>query len=364
MITVTGFVPSILYNEMPHYDNLYQKGTDINIDINKDGNTTHLSAITLGNGTWDIEELDDNANIFPQYDEGDVISLDVLKKVFMKEVNSSYIYSFNTLGKIKYGIKDTKNKIKDKLSFFTDDLDEQDALNFIAKYYPGAKMYAFDFYKKQDGKIYKCLFSSQGKYYVLCLLRNGNDLRFLDDDDYDFTPIYSTGDAQQAVDVYNSYPEEVIEDNVIEDEDGDKDENAFTKESLEDVFNAIPDDAFDVSEVKCFTVIDDNTAIAILFSKGQNRFYLGWEMFVKDKKGRILPQNGNFTQITDKNNLKNVIMEVADEYEEYGGKNPKINIDENEITSSRRKKSKYNGKNVTGYEDGSLGKINNVIEAI
>lgn len=362
MVNVTGFVPKIVYDNIPHFEGLYPKGDNIDITITDEGTETRLAAITLGNGTWDIDELDDNLNLFPQYGEGDMISLDVLKKTFMKYDNlnqSTNILSFNALGKMKYGIKDTVRKVNDKLSWFTDDLNEEDALNFIRKHYPGAKMYRFDLYKKQDGKIYKTLFSSEGRYYVLCVLRNGNDIRFVDDDDYDDTPIFSTANVKEALELYNNYPEES---NIIDDPEDADIEHDFTRDELVEALQE--QNSFDLCELIDFEPITDEkytydglpTAIGMCAATDNNYLYAGWVKFFADDDDEVHLYDGGFTQIPDEQSVDQKVQQVLKEYRLQGGKKTQFGNIKKEFDdlnqSLKKKKSKYNGKNVTGYENG------------
>ena len=379
MFDVTGFIPSIIYNKIPHekYENLFAKGTNINIDITQGANLTSLSAITLGNGTWEIDELEDNCNLFPEYSEGDVISLDTLVKVLSKPVNQSYhIFSFNALGKVKYGIKDAKRKIKDKINWFTDDLKEDEAYNFINKHYPNPTIYAFELYKKQDGKIYKFLFSSRGKYYILCILRNGNTLRFVDDDDYEDTPIYSTKDSNEAVEVYKHYPniDEIETENDVEDDTDDVDDGyEFTREELNNALQTI--EQFNVVELIDFETIKDKaykhedypTALGLVAASDSKYLYIGWMKFFSDE-GVINMSDGNFLQIPDEKSVEFYVNAIIKQYHEQGGKKNNFKMAEQkvkeEVASSKKnkKKSKYNGKNVTGYETGYLSPmVSNVL---
>jgi len=376
MIEITGYIPKIIYDRIPRFSNLYPKGNDIDIVITENGVNTTLSAITLGNGTWDIDELDDNLNLFPEYSEGDMISSDVIEKIILELSNvdsSTNILSFNALGKIKYGIKDFKRKVKDKVDYLTDDLDADTALRFISKYYPGAKIMEFDYYMKKDGKIYKTLFSSQGKFYIMSVLRNGNDFRFLDDDDYDVTPIYSTPDKEQAIEIYNNYPTDVTEEdnNVIETEESEEsDDNnvienekpdyEFKKKELLKAF--IEDLEEGTGQVIDFETITDNkykynnlpTAIAIMGLTESSGSYVGWQKFYDDGDGNIISYDGHFIPIKDENSADEPVRKIVDEYYQNGGKKTfgsKLKLVQ---SMKKKKKSKYNGLDVTGYESGSL----------
>ena len=218
MVKVSGIVPTILYNEIEGNENLVAKGSDLDIKAAKGGRVTSLSAITVGNGKWEIYEMDDSADLFPEYDEGDILSLDVLKKVLNQGVElgqSRQVFSFNLLGKIKYGLKDAGEAVDEKVggmkkglgkvkNWFTDELDKDTAENYLRQYYPGANVGKIDLTMDRDGKYYKVLFGvpSEGKFYILTMYRNGNDIRTLDDDDNPDTPIISYEDGNAALEAY------------------------------------------------------------------------------------------------------------------------------------------------------------------
>lgn len=386
MTDISGFLPSILYNNIPHenYSNLYQKGSDIDITIT-DGRSTYLSGITLGNGTWEIEELDDNLNLFPEYSEGDVISRDVLLKV-LKSLSalkqSRNIFSFNALGKIKYGIQDKVEGIKDTVGkakqWLTDDITPEIAQNFLQKSYPGAKVGKIDKYSSKDGGIYKVLFGvpSEKKYYVMCLMRNGNKIRELDDDDYEETPIYSFKDGNMAMKAYDQYPS----DEGLEGTTDKADEITF--EEMEEVlgkdnelssYNIID---FEDIENEKFLVDGQPTSIAIIAGTVNNKIMIGFQQFYRNEDGTVSIGNGQQQEVKSSSDVPVKVKWVINLYKQYGGTkdlsyllNENTNQSEEAPTSGnddgyeweikqsakKRKKSEFWGKNVTGYEDGMLG---------
>ena len=99
-MTVSGKAPSVFDSIFD--ESVILKGNDIDLTFNGNGTETKLYAIRNGDDKWLIDELDDDANIFPEYEEGDEISYDVIRK---KIISNSYIVSFNPLGKLKYGIR-------------------------------------------------------------------------------------------------------------------------------------------------------------------------------------------------------------------------------------------------------------------
>lgn len=117
-MTITGTIPnviaSLLKKENQSLNGIEIKGNDIDVVLVDDGIYTELYAIGMGNGTFEIIELEDNLNLLPEYDVGDVVSNDVLRKLFYTVINSSLILSFNPLGEVKYGIKDKIDNLKEK----------------------------------------------------------------------------------------------------------------------------------------------------------------------------------------------------------------------------------------------------------
>ena len=389
MVEASGFVPTILYNEIEMKDNLVAKGSDIELKIRSAGRTTSVEAVTLGGGKWEIEELDDAANLFPEYSPGDVISLDVLKKVLNQGnplAQSREILSFNLLGKIKYGLKDIGDAVDEKVGgvkkglkkvgdWFTDAMDKETAQNYLRQYYPGANVGEVAMTLNQDGKYWKVLFGvpSEEKFYVLTLYRNGNDIRTLDDDDYPDTPILSYTDGNEAQKAFDKYP-------FIPGTEGEEGEGnvEFTEE---DVQSAIPEgyDILDFEEIE-----DENqkyeglpTAVAICSMQQDDGNGLLNVLKVYKKDGKVWGHpSDNASFLATKQNAGTVVQQAIEKYKEFGGKKdlsyllqgnsqqaeeeaPTKGTTEDGIeweiaAALRRKKSKWNGKNVTGYEEGSM----------
>lgn len=138
-MTITGTIPnviaSLLKKENQSLNGIEIKGNDIDVVLVDDGIYTELYAIGMGNGTFEIVELEDNLNLLPEYDVGDVISNDVLRKLFYSVINSSLILSFNPLGRVKYGIREVGKNIADVgrkvVDWATDKLYAEDAEKFI-----------------------------------------------------------------------------------------------------------------------------------------------------------------------------------------------------------------------------------------
>ena len=390
MVKVSGIVPTILYNEIEGNENLVAKGNDLDIKAAKGGRVTNLSAITVGNGKWEIYEMDDAANLFPEYEEGDILSLDVLKKVLNQgvELNQSrQIFSFNLLGKIKYGLKDVGDAVDEKAgkiqkglgkikNWFTDELDKETAENYLRQYYPGANVGKVGMTLKQDGKYWKVLFGvpSEGKFYVLTLYRNGNDIRTLDDEDYPDTPILSFEDGNSALEAYDKYPY------IPGAEEGAGGQYEFTEESFKPFvnendqlldFEQIEDDGYKIGGLP--------TAVAIFMVKnGEGGLFHVCNYCAKD--GNLVPETQqSFSFSNNKESVEMMLDKAISFYAELGGKKdlsylyealglssgeqpqqeeaPTSGTTEDGIeweisASMKRRKSKYNGKNVTGYDEG------------
>jgi hypothetical protein len=388
IMDISGFLPSILYNDIPHekYGNLYAKGNDVDITISN-GSSTYISGITLGNGSWEIDELDDGLNLFPEYSEGDVISRDVLLKVLMSASSlsqSRHIFSFNALGKVKYGIQDKTSGIRDKVTkakqWLTDEITPEIAQDFLQKSYPGARIGKIDKYSSKDGGVYKVMFGvpSEKKYYVMCLQRNGNKIRELDDDDYEETPIYSFTDGDVALKCYNQYPSEEGLENAQEDNEITLEEiqGAMGNDSDLSSYNVID---FENIENKDFLLNGRPTAIAFIAGTLNDRIMVGVRQFWRTEDGSIKMGDGQTKEVKSENDVANVVGWAIDLYKQYGGTKDlsyllkKNDFEEEEIPTSgedngvqweikqsakkKRKKSEFWGKNVTGYEDGMLGEM-------
>ena len=395
MVKVSGIVPTILYNEIEGNEDLVAKGSDLDIKAAKGGRVTSLSAITVGNGKWEIYEMDDAADLFPEYDEGDILSLDVLKKVLNQGVEvsqSRQVFSFNLLGKIKYGLKDAGEAVDEKAgkiqkglgkvkNWFTDELDKETAQEYLRQYYPGANVGKIDLTMNQDGKYYKVLFGvpSEGKFYILTMYRNGNDIRTLDDDDNPDTPIISYEDGNAALEAYEKYPN-------IEGIGNGEDGYEFTEESFKPFvnennqlldFEQIEDDGYKIDGLP--------TAVSIMMYKAEENgggFHVGnWTY----KDGNLVTETQRSFSFNNKESAEMMLDEAISFYAELGGKKdlsylyealglaggeqsqqeetqqeeaPTSGTTEDgiewEISAAfkKRRKSKYNGKNVTGYDEG------------
>lgn len=206
---ITGKIPSILKDKLDSIgietSNTVETGNDLDLTFGD----TYLYGIYVGDGKWVVDELDDSSNLFPQIEEGDTVSLDFISKLFMQNINSSLIVSFNPLGKVKYGLQDVGKAVgraagkvgKAVVDWGADRIDADQAENFIRKKgqfrYKAVdprdgktKEYKLDSKDINVGKVEKL--DKMGHYKVLTgnpdtqdfqvwhLYRNGNKIRCLD----------------------------------------------------------------------------------------------------------------------------------------------------------------------------------------
>ena len=214
-MTITGTIPSAIANflktENESLNGIEIKGTDIDVILTDKGTYTELYAIGMGNGSYEIIEIEDNLNLLPEYEESDIISNDVLKKLFSTVINSSLILSFNPLGKIKYGVIDkarnvadkTKkgvNKVKEAGKWVADIIEPEDAQNWIRKQkgFERAKVGMVQRIGGVTGGYYAVLAGNpkDKKFSVWELYRNGNEYRTLKTDFFD--------NSQEALKAYNN----------------------------------------------------------------------------------------------------------------------------------------------------------------
>lgn len=211
-MTITGTIPnviaSLLKKENQSLNGIEIKGNDIDVVLVEDGIYTELYAIGMGNGTFEIIELEDNLNLLPEYDVGDVISNDVLRKLFYTVINSSLILSFNPLGEVKYGIKDKIDNLKEKKQNIKDWMNNtlyaEDAEKWIRRNGPYRRTFTdardgktrtkkdYSASRINVGKIQQLNDKGKGHYKVLSgnpatqdfqvwhLYKNGNKIRCLD----------------------------------------------------------------------------------------------------------------------------------------------------------------------------------------
>ena len=309
MMIITGILPSNIANDLNvELNKVMIKGSDIDINITLNDRLTSFNAIGIGNDKFEITELDDGANLFPTFEEGDVINKDeVSDALFDGSINSSAIMSFNLKGKIKKGLKNIGKKFTDKIDknvkkvtdkvnavkdWATDSMDKQQAQDFLRKQGLPVKVGDIRKVNSEDGATYKVLAGNykDKNYYGYYIHRNGNDIEIL------YQHAFSGDDLQAkqqlVVEWYNEIDPEwedtsTTDDNVIQDAE---DDNVIQDAEIEEV---------DPSEAEKFEHSDE-------------------------------------TQAGNSNVIDDVEYEIVD------------------ASLKKKKKSKYNGCNVTGCEDGNL----------
>lgn len=324
---ITGTLPSLIanqvYDEIP--DDIIVKGNDIDIHIEDNGTVTDLYAIAVSNkGEYEIVEIDDTLNVLPEYDKGDIINKDAISKIFLSSINSNVITSINLRGKMHYKKLDKqeeKRKQKEqkqrekyeKKAYKKDLIDAQTAQEFIRSYegFDSAKVGKVELMNKKYGGNYKVLVGNPPTqdYSVWQLYRNGNDFRVLDMD--------NKLSAEQAVQIFDE-----LEGNTY-------DGSPKTTETENTV----------VEEESTDNVIDEkNTKTKT--EKPEKKQKQKPEK--KQKKQKEKKYNG--TKEVDTYDWKD--LGDGFEYKIVGAmlKHKK----------EKEEKSKYNGCNVTGCEDGNL----------
>lgn len=216
---ITGVIPQIVASDFPELkENVIIKGNDIDITISDGGKETYLYAIRTGRD-YDIVDLDDNLNILPEYDEGDIIGLDVVKKLFMQSIMSSLIVSFSPLGKIrdaaenvvnkgKNAYKKGKNKLNKAVKWLIDEIDEEDAQNWIRRYdkYSRAKVGRVEMISDKLGGTFAALVGNPADktYSVWIIYRNGNTFKT--------KTVYSPLSSSEALNTFNTITGDKLED--------------------------------------------------------------------------------------------------------------------------------------------------------
>lgn len=209
---ITGRLPRQIIDTLNKLDVVVEgiqiAGNDIDVTLTQNGKSTTIYAVYTGNGRWEVSEIDDNINLFPDVEPGDIVTSDLISKLFINSINSSLILSFNPLGKIKYGIKDfvapIKKKAGDIKRWATDEINKDEATEFLRKQGTIKYNYEDPLTKKQrtsfpsrnlnvgmieqlpgqpkDGGHYKVLTGNPDTkdFQVFHLYRNGKDMRILD----------------------------------------------------------------------------------------------------------------------------------------------------------------------------------------
>ena len=440
-MTITGTIPnviaSLLKKENQSLNGIEIKGNDIDVVLVDNGIYTELYAIGMGNGTFEIIELEDNLNLLPEYDVGDVVSNDVLRKLFYTVINSGLILSFNPLGRVKYGIREVGKNIADVgrkvADWATDKLYAEDAEKWIR----GNGPYRRTFTDARDGKTrtkkdynagrvnvgkieslgkmghYKVLSGNPATqdFQVWHLYKNGNKIRCLDVKtglkpqeaqwvyDNNIPDSWSEADwnpegeipekaskieigetQEQKNQTEESQTEETTEeDNVEEGEMEQTDEDTIETEEVQET-NEMENEEDNVTEVDDMdpdTWFDeDNTHETVteeednVIEEPKNTDAMGNDLSKKkkyDKVAALYKDVPAFEDITEEQ-LDNYLSKlktadskkkkkvaasfikssIEDRDSDFGGDVEEDNV----IESEPKKKSKYNGCNVTGCVEG------------
>ena len=349
-------------------------GDDIDVVIDNNGVTTVLYAIYVGNNKWVIDELLDDANLFPTLEEGDSISLDAITKLFTNSINSSFIpssliLSFNPLGEVKYGIKDKIDNLKEKRQRIKDwannVLYAEDAEEFIRKNGPYRRTFTdardgqtrtkkdYNASRVNVGKIQQISGEGKGHYKVLSgnpatqdfqvwhLYKNGNKIRCLD---------VKTGlKPQEAQWVYeNNIPESWSEDDW--NPEGEIPQKASKIEIGEENSTPQKEETMTDTESEEDNVVEE--------PQNENDIHSFVEDFYNDEEDNVFDDDDDWLEnenvgTTEEDNVveepkkkkkKTIKSSIEDSDSDFGDDIEEDNI----IESKPTKKSKYNGKNVTG----------------
>ena len=350
---ITGTLPSLIanqvYDEIP--DEIITKGNDIDIHFEDNGTVTVLYAIAVSNkGEYEIVEIDDPLNLLPEYDKGDIIGKDAISKLLMSSINSNVILSINLRGKAHYKRLDKqkeKQKKKEekqraryeKKAYRKDLIDVQTAQEFIRSYegFGSAKVGKVELMNKKYGGNYKALVGNPPTqdYSVWQLYRNGDDFRVLDID--------NKLSAEQAIQIFDE-----LEGNKY---DGSPREEPVTKEQESDnvIDTEEPNTEEPDTEQESDNVIDEQK-----IQKEAEKKRKAEEKEAKKAQKEQKKQNKKAEKERQKKADKKEVgtydwKDLGDGFAyKIVGAMLKHKKEEEE------KKSKYNGCNVTGCEDGNL----------
>ena len=409
MIEVTGKLPKIIIDTLSNLDvtvsDVQAAGDDIDVIFTASGVPVSLYAIYVGNYKWLVDELDDPANLFPNLEEGDTVSADSVAKLFTNAITSSLILSFSPLGRIKYGIKDKIDKVRDKVSDIgkkmkdiVDAEDAEEALHDIgtAKLYyyddrdEKMKNKNFDISGVNVGKVkntgkkghYKVLTGNPATqdFQVIHLYRNGDQYRVLEGrrglnqedaklmyekdikydkmiDESDYAGEGGKMTPQQAEKILHKM--ESCDGIYLDENDGSykEDEVSFDKLKVKEVdvckkqggFKALTADSGEY-QVIGFSQEDGNTNLTftprIHLEKGEaNYIYENdapekWDDWNKNSEEDNVDENletDEYGEVTEEIAASLVLSSLEEDEEE-----------DNVMDIESKKKSKYNGKNVTG----------------
>lgn len=346
-------------------------GDDIDIMFDKNGVTTVLYAIYVGNGKWVIDELLDDANLFPTLEEGDSISLDAITKLFVNTIKSNAILSFNPLGRVKYGIKEVGKNIADVgrkvADWATDKLYAEDAEKWIR----GNGPYRRTFTDARDGKTrtkkdysagrvnvgkieslgkmghYKVLSGNPATqdFQVWHLYKNGNKIRCLD---------VKTGlKPQEAQWVYDNNipdswseadwnPEGEIPEKASKIEIGETQEQKNQTEETTEEDNVTEESQAETTESETEEVPEEDNVTEIDDMDPDT-----W--FDEDNTHEAVTEEEDNVVEEPKKKKRKVAASLVKSSIEDGDSDFGGDIEEDNVIESKpKKRSKYNGMNVTG----------------
>lgn len=332
---ITGKLPKVIVDRLSNVgvvtDGIITNTDDIDITITKNGTPTVLYAIYIGDGKWSVDSIEDNANLFPSLNEGDTIGVDYISKLFVSSIRSSLvqegdnlIVSFNPLGAVAYGLKDVGTKVVDKVKdvgskigdFVKDRIDADQAEEYIRKSGPIKVSYI----DKRDNKKKKMNYSTsdinvgkieplgkQGHYKVL----TGNP----ETQDFQVWHLYRNGNKIRTVDVKTGLE--------------DKEAIWVYKNNIPRTWSKSDWNGTERNEAKEHESVKD-------FSEEDN--------VVDEREDAAIDETDNVVD-EDLHEFVKDYYNNKDEEREY------MIVDDDEdnvVVSAKRKKSKYNGLNVTG----------------
>ena len=332
---ITGKLPKIIIDRLSNVgvvtDGIITNTDDIDITITKNGTPTVLYAIYVGDGKWSVDSIEDNANLFPSLNEGDTIGVDYISKLFVSSIHSSLvqegdnlIVSFNPLGAVAYGLKDAGTKVVDKVKdigskigdFVKDRIDADQAEEYIRKSGPIKVSYI----DKRDNKKKKMNYSTsdinvgkieplgkQGHYKVL----TGNP----ETQDFQVWHLYRNGNKIRTVDVKTGLE--------------DKEATWVYKNNIPKTWSKSDWNGTERNEAKEHESVKD-------FSEEDN--------VIDEREDAAIDETDNVVD-EDLHEFVKDYYNDKDEEREY------MIVDDEEdnvVVSAKRKKSKYNGLNVTG----------------
>ena len=332
---ITGKLPKMIVDRLSNVgvvtDGIITNTDDIDVTITKNGTPTVLYAIYVGDGKWSVDSIEDNANLFPSLNEGDTIGVDYISKLFVSSIHSSLvqegdnlIVSFNPLGAVAYGLKDAGTKVVDKVKdigskigdFVKDRIDADQAEEYIRKSGPIKVSYI----DKRDNKKKKMNYSTadinvgkieplgkQGHYKVL----TGNP----ETQDFQVWHLYRNGNKIRTVDVKTGLE--------------DKEATWVYKNNIPNTWSKSDWNGTERNEAKEHESVKD-------FSEEDN--------VVDEREDTPVDETDNVVD-EDLHEFVKDYYDNKDEEREY------MIVDDEEdnvVVSAKRKKSKYNGLNVTG----------------